>query len=420
MLKSVEDISPTKKRLTIEIPIDAIEEKIKGCLENFKQKATISGFRPGKAPLNIVEKYYGKKAEDEALEKIVPEFYQKSLKEAGIMPVSQPAFDGAIDFKRNNPLFFSLTVEIRPKIADLNYKGLKIKDTPSDVAESDIDAALKHLQDTRAVYEPTDKAVEDGDLVTLDYEIVYGESENEKIAAKDQTVQAGHKGLIKEISESLKGKNAGDTLEVDVTMPANFHMKELAGKKVQAKNTIKTVKKKILPKIDEDFAKDTGYDSLSSLREALKKQLELAKKDNTKIIQKNELLSKLVESHDFEVPEIVLRRELNALAHEKKFSEETNSKDELELEEELKPIATKNAKALMLISTIGDEENIDVTEEEMKNQIIEMSEKLSMSPDDLIRTYLNREGSIEGLRNALYRQKVLDLVLSNAIIERGD
>ena len=228
MLKAVEDLSTTKKRLKIEIPSEAIEKKIKNSLEKARQKAKTPGFRPGKTPMNIIEKHYGKSAEAEALEEVIPEFYDSALKEAAIVPVTRPEIEGGVNFERNNPLSLSFTLEIRPKIENLKYEGIKTKDIPVTVSDEEVENALKRLQEGKATYEAADKAIEAGDLLTIDYEMKY---DDQTTTAKDQVFMVGFTGLPKEISESLTGKKAGDVAEVEAQFPQDFHAKAIAGKK---------------------------------------------------------------------------------------------------------------------------------------------------------------------------------------------
>ncbi|MBI4684901.1 MAG: trigger factor [Nitrospirae bacterium] len=416
MLKAVEDISTTKKRLKIEIPSEAIEEKIKLSLEKMRQQAKIPGFRPGKAPMNMIEKHFGKSAEAETIEKIIPEFYEKALKEADIVPVASPELDGGLNFQRHNPLSLAFTVEIRPRIQNLSYSELAVKDIPITVTDSDIEAALKRLQDGKATYEIAEKAAENGDLVTVDYEIKY---DDQTSSAKDQVLQVGIGTLPKEISDSLIGKKAGETAEAEADFPENFHVKALAGKKTMVKNHIKAVKKKILPAIDDELAKDLGFENLDSLKAGVREEIEKAKKNEVQKIQKDEILEKLVNTHDFDLPESMLDRELSALVSEVRAAKKSD-KDENALRNELRPEAVRTAKAEILLSVIGGKEGIIVTDDEMKEKILEISQRLSMTPETLMKIYIQRDGSLEGFRSSLHGQKVLDLLLSMAKTEKGE
>lgn len=414
MLKAVEDISTTKKRLKIEIPTEAIEKRIKDSLENVRQKARIPGFRQGKTPMNIIEKRFGKSAEAEVIEKIIPEFYTQALKEADIVPVTQPELEGGINFQRHNPLSLALTVEIRPKIENLNYKNITVKDILVTVTDGDIDTALKRLQEEKATYELSDKEIWEDDLVTVDYEIKY---DDQSMSAKDQVLRVGMKGIPEEISESLKGKKAGDTVEVEAFFHEDFYVNSLAGKKALVKNVIKTVKKKNLPEIDVELAKDLGFETLDALMAGIKEEIAEAKKRQVLKVQRDEILKKLVNAHDFDVPESMLEKELSAMMREVKAARQ---QDDFALREGLRPEALRTAKALILLSVIGEKEGITITDEEVKEKIMELSQKLSMSPESLMKIYIQRDGSLEGFRNSVYTQKVLDFLLSNATIEKGE
>ncbi|MDP3049374.1 MAG: trigger factor [Thermodesulfovibrionales bacterium] len=413
MLKAVEDLSTTKKRLKIEIPSEAIEKKIKNSLEKARQKAKTPGFRPGKTPMNIIEKHFGKSAEAEALEEIIPEFYDSALKEAAIVPVTRPEIEGGVNFERNNPLSLSFTLEIRPKIENLKYEGIKTKDIPVTVSDEEVENALKRLQEGKATYEIADKEIETGDLLTIDYEMKY---DNQTTTAKDQVFVVGFTGLPKEISESLTGKKAGDIVEVEAQFPQDFHATAIAGKKVLIKNTVKAVKKKILPAIDAELAKDLGFENLDALKAGAREGIEKAKKEHTQKIQKNAILESLTSSHNFDIPESMLERELTAMVHALKKSD----KDEAALRDELKPDAIKNVRAMILLSVIGEKEGVNVTDEELKEKILDLSQQLAMTPESLIKIYAQRDGSLEGLRNNIHEQKVLDLLLSRAVIEKGE
>lgn len=413
LLKAVEDLSTTKKRLKIEIPSEAIEKKIKNSLEKARQKAKTPGFRPGKTPMNIIEKHFGKSAEAEALEEIIPEFYDSALKEAAIVPVTRPEIEGGVNFERNNPLSLSFTLEIRPKIENLKYEGIKTKDIPVTVSDEEVENALKRLQEGKATYEIADKEIEAGDLLTIDYEMKY---DNQTTTAKDQVFVVGFTGLPKEISESLTGKKAGDIVEVEAQFPQDFHANAIAGKKVLIKNTVKAVKKKILPAIDAELAKDLGFENLDALKAGAREGIEKAKKEHTQKIQKNAILESLTGSHNFDIPESMLEGELTAMVHALKKSD----KDEAALRDELKPDAIKNVRAMILLSIIGEKEGVNVTDEELKEKILDLSQQLAMTPESLIKIYAQRDGSLEGLRNNIHEQKVLDLLLSRAVIEKGE
>jgi len=443
VLKSIEDINATKKRLTIEIPSDVLEGEIGNSLSNLRQRVRLPGFRPGKAPINLIEKRFGKEIESEVLEKVIPQYYNNALKEADIQPVSFPELDEDVDYKRKNPLLLSFTVEVLPKIENLTYENITIKDLPITAEDSDIEDAIKRLQDRKAVFELADKPVEMDDLVTFDYvdsEII-GE---DNPSLKELIAQMGNEIFPPDIMERAIGKNKGDIIEFTTTFEDALHKKELVGKRATIQLTIKEVKKKTLPEIDDDLAKDLGVDTLSELKEELKEKILSAKEHHVKRIQKAEILNKLIESHAFDVPESMVKRQLEALMMEGNLSDAPAGEDESAADAEAGNIFTDTAssekteespedvkekyqqkalqvvKASVLIDMIGKQEGIIVTDSEVDERISLLAQNMSATPEAVRNFYMYQEGALERLKKSIFEDKVLDLLLSKAIIEKEE
>jgi trigger factor len=447
LLQAVEDISSTKKRLRIEIPSDIIEKEIEDSLEKVRQKTNLPGFRPGKAPMNLIEKRFGKKVEAEVLEKVIPEFYGKALKEADLKPVAMPVLDEQFTFQRNSPLNLSLTVEVMPKIENLDYAAIKAKDVHVVVDEAELENALKNLQEQKALYKVAEKEIEKDDLVTFDYvdcELVEGETTP---SLREEVLKLGNKLLPKNIEEKLIGRKKGDTVEFTTSFEEDFKVKELVGKALHVKIMINEVKHKVLPAIDDEFAKDVGYGSISELNEKIKENLYQFKKDQATKIQKAEIVRQLTESNDFEIPETLLHNELDSLIMEESISgkrsgkleeakrrddsgsveaiSEVNKPDLLDQSEEeirsaLKEKALRNVRASILIRAIGQKEGITVTEDEVGDRISVIAKRLSAQPEAVMNFYRTKDGSLEGLRQMIFEDKVLDLLFYRATIEKGE
>ncbi len=425
MLQAVEDISTTKKRLKIEIPSDIIEKEIRDSLEKLRQISNIPGFRLGRAPMNLIEKRFGKKVEAEVLEKVIPEFYREALKEACLMPITLPIFDEKLDFKRQNPLRLSLTVEVMPTIEDLRYSNIKIKDVPISVDETKIEEALNKLQEQKVIYEVADKEIEKDDLVSFEYvdcEIVGTEI---LPSVKEEISKMGNEILPMDIEEKLLGKRKGEIVELTTTFQEDFRLKELAGKTATIKTKISEVKRKVLPSIDDEFAKDIGSGDLSQLREKIEENISMVQKAQAVKIQKAEILNELIGSHDFEVPETMLKNEIQALMMESKFSQGTASDEKKENDQvppEIQQRAERKIRALILIRAIGQKEGVTVTDEEINGRISLIAKRVSAQPEALLQFYKERgSGSAwEDLKYTIYEDKVLDLLFSHAIIEKGE
>ncbi len=413
MLKTVEDISATKKRLSIEIPSEAIEKEIMSSLDYLRKKTRLPGFRPGRAPMALIEKRFGKDVEAEALDKVIPAFYSEALKEADIRPVTQPSIEGGVDFKRNSPLSLTLTVEVRPEIEGLDYEGLKVRDIPADVEDSDVEGTLGKLRQDRAVYEPSGGPVKEGDLVVMDYEI---KGRNEP--SRDQVFMVGSEQMPREFSDRLIGMDKGREEEFEVTFPDGFRLEELAGKKETLRVSVKEVKNVTLPALDDEFAKDLEFDDMDSLKAHIRQRLEKSKKEAVANMLKAEIMKKLLDAHDFDAPVSLVEEQLGHLLAQARA--QGGQEDDETLRKELLPEAGRNVKASLLIQAIGEKEGIKATEEDVKERAVSLSGRLGLSPENVIKYYVSRDGSLEGLKHSIYEDKVLDLLLERAEVEEAE
>jgi trigger factor len=437
LLKSVEDINPTKKRLKIEIPADIIETEIKSSLEKLRDKVKIPGFRPGKAPVTLIEKRFAKEVEAEVLEKVVPEHLSGAIREAAINPVTMPVLDEEFQFHRHNPITLSVTVEIMPEIGNLNYENITIKDMPVTVEEADVEDALKGLRERKAVFEAADKIIEMDDFVTFEYvdsEITGG---GDSPSAKEIISKMGNEIFPPDIMEKVIGKRKGDIVEFTAAFEKNIS-KELAGKSALIKVKISEVKKKSLPEIDDEFAKDFGYADINELREKVKEKIDAAKQEHVRKMQKAQILDTLLTSHSFEVPETLVQKELEAIAMQKSIADskrevgaeplpdagesslqaESTERREEDPQAELLKKAAKNVRASFLIDAIGKKEGITVSDDELNQRISSLAQKLSATPEAIRNFYQYREGSLESLKQSVFEDKVMDMLLSKAAIEK--
>ncbi len=441
MLKSVEEINTTKKRVSIEIPADVIEREISGSLERLKQQVRIPGFRPGKAPTNLIEKRFGKDVEAEVLEKLVPEYFGTALKEAALEPIAMPVLEEKLEFRRNSPLNLTFLVEVVPKIENLDYQNISAKDIPFTVEDSDVEDLIKRFQNQKAVYEVAEKNVEMDDLVSFEHvgsEIngeEAGPSVKELISKMDKEI------FPHDIMEKVLGKQKGDIVEFNVAFDES-KPKELAGKTADIKVSISEVKKKKLPGIDDEFAKDLGFENMSDLREKLKEKIYTAKKQQIQKIQKAEIINKMLESYNFDVPETLLDRELQALSMQQSVSDaqddtalvesvsdiiETTAGEKTEGKEEtedpqvkLKHKAVKNVQASIIIDTIGRKEGVIVTDKEVDEGMALLAKRLSATPEAVKSFYMYKQGSLDEFKHSIFEEKVMDLLLSKARIEKGE
>jgi trigger factor len=407
MLKTIEDISSTKKRLVIEIPAEELEAAAKKSFDEVRRQARIPGFRPGKAPMHMIEKRYGRSVESEIVERAIPEHYGKAVKEAGIAPVGMPAIEGAVDFKRNHPLEFSLTVEVRPNLDALAYDGVRVTKLPTDVTDEDVSTALERLREDKAVYTPSEAAIVDGDIVIVDCEMKGSEK-----TYKDEVFRMTRDAMPASFYENLIGKKKGESAEFEAEFPADYTIRELAGLKDACAVAVKEVKNVSFPALDEEFAKDLEFDTLDALKAHVRARIEESKKGHAARVQKGELMKNLVEMMDFEVPESLLGQELDHMVANAKVADPSRADDELRAEN--LPRATRGVKASMILDYVAEREKVEVAEDDIRRRVVEVARASRLTPENVMKYYISKDGSLDGLRHQVREDKVLDLLLERA------
>lgn len=428
---AIEDINTTMKRLRVEIPADVIEKEIGLSLQKLKQKSKIPGFRQGMAPMNLLEKRFGKEVEAEVLDKVIPEYFGKALKEADIEPVTFPVIDEKISFERNKPLNLSFTIEVLPKIGDIQYENITIKEVPVVVNESDVDEYLESLRESRAVFEVADKAIEVDDLISFELVdcAIKGE-ETSPPSIKEQVSQMGNEILPLDIMDKVLGKNKGDLLEFDTTFDEHCKSKELVGKTVDITLKISEIKKKNLPVVDDNFAKDLDFENMSEMRDKVKERLHAIKKEHIGRLHKAKIMNQILEPHNFDVPETLLKKEIESLVMQESMSqkespekvphEDSAQKDTETLQAEMEQKALRTVRASIILNAIGGKEGVTVSDDELNERITLLAQRLSASPEAVRNFYSHKEGSLDGLRHSIFEDKVLDLLLSKAQLEKGE
>lgn len=411
LLKALEDVSSTKKRLKIEVPAEAIESEIKRGLNEAQKMARIPGFRPGKAPMYLIEKKFGKQIEADVLEKIVPEYYFKAIKEANITPVSEPVIEESFDFKRNEPISMTVFVEVMPRVENLDYENVTVKEVPVEVRDEEVDAVLNRLAEERATYESIDDAVNAGDLVTIDYTV-------EGTVSTDVVLKVGSGPYPQEFFDGLIGKKKDEEFIIEASFPEDSQT-QFAGKTPKFEVKIKDIKRRNLPDIDDEFAKDLGFENIGQLKDRVKENIITSKNRDAERTKQREILDKLIESHSFDVPEVMLNAEISGIIGEVRAAGNDQRTDE-EIREEIKPHAEKSVKASILMELIGKKEGINVSDEDMKEEILNIARRAYISPEDVIKYYTAKDGSLEGLKQSIFEKKVLNFLLSKAKIEKGE
>jgi trigger factor len=425
LLKALEDVTATKKRLKIEVPADAIESEIKKGLNEAQKRARIPGFRPGKAPMHLIEKKFGKEIEADVLEKIIPEYYLKAIKEADITPVSRPAVEEFFEFKRNEPVSMTVSVEVRPGVENLNYENVTVKEVPVEVKDEEVNAVLNRLAEERATYESVDDAVNAGDLVTIDYTAEYKEDEIKgdstrgtlsPLCGKDVVLKVGNGPYPQEFFDGLIGKKKDEEFIIEASFPEDSQT-QFAGKRPKFEVKMKDIKRRNLLAIDDEFAKDLGFENIGQLKDRVKENIIASKNRDAERTKQREILDKLIESHSFDVPEGLLNAEISGIMGEIRAAGNDQRTDE-EIREEIMPHAEKSVRASILLELIGEKEGINVSDKEIKEEILNIAQRHYISPENVMKYYMAKEGSLEGLKQSVFEKKVLNFLLSKSKTEK--
>ncbi|MBI5696576.1 MAG: trigger factor [Nitrospirae bacterium] len=425
MKLDVEDLGATKKRLKVEIPADAIKAAIEEAYKEVGKTAKVDGFRPGKAPRHILVKYYSDSVEANVIERIVPEYYGKALDEADLTPIDRPHIEeGSLKIKKDQPLTFTATVEVKPVIVLGEYKGITVKDEPLEVSDSDMDEALAELRSMHSTLETVeeDRASVKGDFVVIDFE---GFKDGEPIQggkAENYPLELGSSSMIPGFEENLEGAKKGETREFTVRFPEEYRNKDLAGAEATFKAAVKELKSKVLPELDDELAKDLGIgQTLAELKDKVREDILMMKKRGVAQKQKEEIVRELVRLHDFELPPTLVEKEFRSMMV-RRYQEVVGngmptgkaSEELKEFEPRAKAIAQDRVKTTLVLSAIADKEGIKVTEKEMEAGIRMIAAETGHTPQQVMEMYKKREGGLEDLAAMIGEDKSLDFVLSHA------
>ena len=421
MKSTIEDVSSVKKKLHIQVAPDTIAQEMVKAVADAAKKAKIPGFRPGKAPKAVVERHYAAEIETEVMNKLITDSYLQALQEHNLNPVDVPSITNISPFDKAAPLNYTAVVEVRPNIELGVYDGIEVKEESVAVSDEELNQTIDRLRDMYAQLEVVeDRPLEKNDTAIIDFEGSRDGKTIEGAKAADYMLSLGSDSLIPGFEEQLVGMKRGETRTLNVTFPADYSNKELAGKDAQFVVSLKEIKKKVLPELNDEFAKDIGNNkSVDELKEGIKKDIEIRKKNELASSQREALLSKLVDAHTFDVPGGMVERELQSMARSQatrlaRRGVDVNSFDYAKFREENKDLAEKRVKGILLLDVIAEKEKLDVTDDEVSSAIAVMARSAGKTVAEVKKYYESLEGGLDNMKSSLAREKTLSLLLSRA------
>lgn len=440
MKLEVTELGPTKRALKIEIPEEEVSRRFTQAYAELNRQVRVPGFRPGKAPVSLLEKRYAKDVEEDVVRRLLPDYYDRAIRQAGIVPVvvEIPPVD-RIKIQRNTPFTFTATVEIKPKIELRDYRPpnpISLKPDKRTITQEQIDRAVQGLREQQAQLHPAPagKLLVEGDYAALDIEGFLDLAPLEGTKKEGHLYQVGSKlpVLGVEVDEQIIGKKEGDFVEIPQPYPENHPDTRLAGKTVTFRVRIASVKEKKLPDLDDEFAKDCGhYASLEELKDTLQTEMEKALQKDKEEQHKDTILKRLEETHHFDIPETLIERELMAMVRAtlRQRRRQTGKTDQLEealdspegvtqLREQHHPEAKRRVKVGLILEAIADREGLTVEEEDIEAEIQSLAAQLKLPVDEVRKLILaGGEESREELRGRIQADKAVDFVYRHAVIQ---
>ena len=407
----------------VTVPFKEIDPRVDAKLVSYSQNIRMPGFRPGKVPLKLMKQKHGKAVLGEVLEEMVNETSKKVLDDKKLRPAMQPKIE-VKEFDDGKDLIFTMVVELVAGVEVVVFKGLIVERPVDAVEDETIDNALKRLaaqrQDSKVV--EGKRGAKDGDIAVIDFA---GRTADDNVEQPGMAAQGHHLALgsdtfIPGFEEQLKGAKAGSDIEVKVTFPEDYGAEELAGRDAIFDVTVHELREPVEAEINDDFAKNFGLEDLEALRKAVSEQMAQEYEGQSRLKVKKQLLDHLDEKHEFDVPAGMVDIELEQITRQVEMdARQRGAESELsdEEKEELKDIAVRRVKLGLVLSEIGRNNNIQVSDAELQQAVIREAQKFPGQEKQVFDFYSKNRNALESLRAPLFEEKTVDFILELAEIK---
>jgi trigger factor len=421
----VEDVSPVEKKLSFEIPWSEVKEELDRSYRAIGRKANIKGFRAGKIPRHILEKYYKEESEQEAVMNLMNRYYFEALKEKNLRPAGEPSIDQKGIAPEQN-FVFTATVEVEPDIDPVDYEELDVDREDWQITDEELEKGLKQLQLMHSTLEGVeeDRGVEKDDFAVLRFEGKVDGVSKKELSAEHHMVQVGSGTLIPGFEDQLIGMKKGESRQVKVTFPEDYGNKDLAGKEALFEVELKDIRLRKLPELNEEFVKNfEKYQNLEELKDDLRKSI--IERNDTRVREdmRRGIVNRLIEKNDVPVPNVYVEREKRFLmtdAVEKMTGGGVPREQAVgvvsNLHEEYGKQAVRMVKASLLLRKIGEKEGIRVEDGDVEAKIRDLSGRYGRDYETVRASFEKNENLMTRLADELFEQKTLDLLEGKANI----
>ncbi len=425
MRVQIEKLDTTQVRLDVEVPSEDVNVALKETYETLRTQVSIPGFRKGRVPIAILKSRFPDYVNSEAVRYLVAPAYEDAIFREKLNPLSQPTFTPSLDelrVKENEPLTFSATVDIRPNIDLPRYDELVTDKNPVNVPREDVDAYITRLQAQSATYEPldTERLVEEKDCVRVDWECLINQERVDAESRQDVDIELGIGALNEKLEQALVGMQIGETKSVDIDFPQEHPTPDLAGKSAQYNIILHAITQKHLPPLDDEFAKDLGYENYSQLYGLIWNNLVEEETSSHVDKQKAELLGQLIEKIDIAIPEPLvdqyvqqtLQNVKQQLTNEQKTAEEAGINMDT-LPDELQRDVIQQTKQSWIFDTIAEAESIYVSDDELEYEVRRAAEQQNRDAQKYA-ALLKSSNRLEELRGQLQHEKIYQFLIHQA------
>jgi trigger factor len=427
---AIEELSACRRRLTIEVPPDQVEKECQGILADFQKHASIKGFRPGKAPVGMVEKKYRSQIEEEAKRTLIPQAYREAVKEKELNVISQPAVED-LKFERGLSMSFSIVVDLAPEFTLPDYKGIKVNKAETEATDEDVQKVIDNLLEQRADYKDLEgRAPTENDFAVIDYTGTvdgkpikeWAEDAGALSEQKNFWLKMEEKAFLPGFTPQLKDMKAGETKEITVTIPDDFPQEALKGKSATFNVTLSAWKEKELPEFADEIAQELAQISAQELKDRLKENIQRDKEQTARNEQIQQIINHLKDKVTCDLPESAVESETRSVIQDivrenqqRGIPDDVIQENQSKILENAQGSARDRVKVGFILSKVADAEKIDVESSELAQEIQIMAQQYQTTPDKIYKT-LEENGGILQLQEDIRKRKTVDFLLKNAEI----
>jgi len=417
-------LSSCRTELSIEVEAERWKPDYQAVCQKYLRQARVPGFRPGRAPLPIVQQRFGDSIRADFLEAAVRKYFKEAVESESLKPLSLPKI-AEVDFAPGQSFTFKATFEVPPALELPNYKGLEIEQVPAEVQDEEVEVVLGQLREQAAEYLPVeDRPASSGDHAVISLEGKYSTAGRKDIRDEDVYCELGGEGTPQEFTDNLSGARCGETRTFAVTYEDDHPNRQLAGQQVNYRVELKAIKQKRLPELNDEFAKDAGdYSSLQDLRSKVRADCVERKEKAARSEMQSSLVDRMVEDTSFEVPEVLVEEQLETRLKEtmqalmmQGVHPSTLKLDWNQFREQQREKAVLDVKRAVLLEHIAEEEQLTVSDEELEEEISRIAQGADQ-PIEAVRSRLTGDGGAARIKNTIRNRKCLDLILRLASVK---